>query len=141
MSQKKNVCFAGLNSQDKRIIKKHLEQFLYQPIQLPEVKTRNTLQVNLMILDYQGLTKNNTKAIQLLLSVNKQCGIIFIGQPTQIFNFILPQHSGKIFHIQKGNSLLEDIEEAVDELNVRYTTIQWSLLQVMRRKIFKLYGF
>lgn len=140
VSQHKSVCIAGCTPHDQRILRQQLQRYSYEII-IFEQQVPPPVISTIIIVDCQHLDRSRITELQTLLSINNKAALIFLGQVTDKCEFALRRHSGKIYHLQSGIFFLEDLQEALDEINVPHPKAQWSLLQIFRRKIFKLYGF
>jgi hypothetical protein len=140
VSPDKLVCIAGSSHQDQKIFRHQLREFSDE-VTVFDLGVPPPDKFNIIIIDCEHLDEKLSKPLQYLLSLNKTSSLIFIGQLTDTCEFVLTQHSGKIFHLQKGHTFLEDLQEALDEIHVPHPRTEFSMLQKLRSRIFAWYGF
>lgn len=140
MSPDKRVCIAGSNQHDLRIFRYQLREFSDE-VTVFDAGVPPPEKFNIIMIDCEHLESALSKPLQYLLSLNKSSSLIFIGQVTDTCEFVLLQHIGKIFHLEKGHAFLEDLQGALDEIHLPQPNAESSILQKFRKRIFNLYGF
>jgi hypothetical protein len=140
VSPDKRVCIAGSGQHDLKIFKHQLREFSDE-VTIFHAGVPPPDKFNIIMIDCEHLDAALSQPLQYLLSLNKTSSLIFVGQLTDKCEFVLTKHTGKIFHLQKGHTFLEDLQDALDEIHVPPLRTEITLLQKMRREIFKWYGF
>jgi hypothetical protein len=140
VSPTKHACIAGCEPHYQKIIRSQLHDYSYKigaffPTPIPCYDD-----VNLVIIDSNRLDDARKAAIQNLLLHNREAVIIFIGPPFRMDDFKLKSHKGRIFQLEKGNTFLQDFQDMLDQVTLPAPRAGWSLLQEIRRRVFRLYG-